>query len=512
MHWSDEKAREAIKQKGRKQTIASGISPSGPIHYGNFREILTADLITRSMQEFETKTKLIWILDDYDPLRKLYPFLEKDFKKHIGKPLSEIPDPKECHDSYSEHFMSDFLESLPKLGIQPEIYKASEMYKNGEYAQATLKALEKTDEIKKIIENITQRDLPKNWLPFNPICKECGKISTTTPTGFEEMEVHYECECGYQGSARIDNGEGKLPWRVDWPARWTILDVTVEPMGKDHAADSGSYDTGGEIAKQIFNKQPPYPIVYEQIGLKGKGEMSSSKGIVLTPKKMSKFLPPEIIRYIITRKKPKRHIDFDTGFGIVQLIDEYQEIEKNYYNGEVKEEEKRTYELSQPTSPSENKPLQIPFKHLVNAVQIARDFEGIKQILARTGHWDFEQDEEELKRWVKRGKNWLRWFAPEKAKFQIKEELPQEVSELNNKQKEFLSHLVQKLEENSFDDEELHQEIYQIFKDLDLGARKAFESIYIAFLGRSSGPRAAWFLLSLDKEFVIKRLRKASNE
>lgn len=513
MHWSDEEAREAIREKGRNHTIASGISPSGPIHYGNFREILTADLINSSIDEFDAETELIWIVDDYDPLRKLYPFLDEEFEEHIGKPLSKIPDPEQCHDSYSKHFMSDFLDSLPKLGIEPEVYRASEMYKTGKYSRTIQKALEERTKIKQIIEDITQRQLSRNWIPFNPICDECGKMTTTEATGFNGLSIYYKCRCGYQGTARADQGQGKLPWRVDWPARWTIFDVTVEPMGKDHAADSGSYDTGSEIAKKVFNQDPPHPIVYEQIGLKGKGEMSSSEGIALTPKKMLKFLPPEVIRYIITRKKPKRHIDLDTGFGIIQVIDEYQETERVYFGEkENGEEAKRIYELSQPNDVPQEMGLQIPFKHLANALQISRNFEGIKNILNRTGHWKNDLSDEELKKWIERANNWLKWFAPDKAKFQVQEDLPEEVKELSDKQKNFLSVLAEEIKNKEFDDEQLHQTIYEIFKDTGLGARQAFESIYIAFLGRSSGPRAAWFLLSLKKNFVIKRLEKASRK
>ncbi|WGI17563.1 lysine--tRNA ligase [Methanonatronarchaeum sp. AMET-Sl] len=511
MHWSISKAKEALQWKGEKQVVASGISPSGPIHYGNFREILTADLMYRALEEVGAKPKLLFIFDDYDPLRKVYPYLDSSYQEHVGKPLNTVPDPEGCHDSYAEHYATEFTESLEKLGINPEIKYASQMYREGDFSKVTTKALDETDKIIEILEEETGRDLPQNWLPYNPLCSECGRISTTTPHDYTELKVSYSCECGHQGTAQIDKGEGKLPWRVDWPAKWTILGVTVEPFGKDHAADGGSYDTGQRIAKEVYGYEQPYPIVYEQVGLKGEGEMSSSKGIALTPKRMLEFLPPEIIRYMLVEKPPNRHIEIDTGFGTVQTISNYQKHEKQYYNNELNQEKQQTYKLSQPNNqPPKQQPIQIPFKHLVNAIQIANNKQEIQKILERTGHWNPEIEQQWLDKWIDRAKTWIDTYAPEKARFQIQKQLPPETKELNQKQAKFLEKLAIDLKNNEYTDQELKNQIYNIFKKQDLNPRQAFGAIYIALLGRPSGPRAAWFLLSLDKNFVTKRLKKAA--
>ncbi|UOY10361.1 lysine--tRNA ligase [Methanonatronarchaeum sp. AMET6-2] len=510
MYWSISKSREAVEWKGNKHVVASGISPSGPIHYGNFREILTADLMNRSLNEIDAETKLIFIFDDYDPLRKVYPYLNDSYREHVGKPLNMVPDPEGCHESYAQHYATEFTDQLEKLGINPEIKWASRLYREGKFTKVTTKALDETDKIKEILTQETGRELPKNWLPYNPLCSECNRISTTTPHSYRELNVAYSCECGHQGTAEIDKGQGKLPWRVDWPARWTVLGVTVEPFGKDHAADGGSYDTGKRISKEVYGYEQPYPIVYEQVGLKGEGEMSSSKGIALTPKKMLDFLPPEIVRYMLVQKQPNRHIEIDTGFGVIQTINDYQKLENQYYNDKLNIEKKYVYRYSHPEKPPETKPIQIPFKHLVNAVQIARDRKGIKKILKRTGHWNQDMDREQLDEWISKARTWVEEHAPEKARFQIQQELPPETEELNKKQAEFLKELAKKIQEENYSDEQLNTEIYNTFKKKDLNPREAFAAIYISILGRASGPRAAWFLLSMDQEFVTKRLKKAS--
>ncbi|OUJ19235.1 Lysyl-tRNA synthetase class I [Methanonatronarchaeum thermophilum] len=511
MHWSISKADEAVKWKGDRHVVASGISPSGPIHYGNFREILTADLMHKALGRVEADSELIFIFDDFDPLRKVYPYLDSSYREHVGKPLTMVPDPEGCHGSYAEHYATEFIGCLDTLGINPEIKYASELYKNGDFSKVTAKALDETKKIREILEEETGRELPDGWLPYNPLCSECGRISTTTPHDYKDLKVSYTCECGYQGTAKIEEGEGKLPWRVDWPAKWTVLGVTVEPFGKDHAADGGSYDTGKRISKEVYGYEQPYPIIYEQVGLKGEGEMSSSKGIALTPKRMLEFLPPEIIRYMLVEKPPNRHIEIDTGFGMIQTINNYQKHEQQYYNNELDQEKEQTYELSQPNNqPPKQKPNQIPFKHLVNAVQISNDREGIQKILERTGHWNQEVNQEWIEQWIERAKTWVQEYAPEKAKFQIQKELPPQTDELNQKQAKFLKKLSKKIKNNEYSDQELKNQIYNIFKKHDLQPRQAFASIYIALLGRPSGPRAAWFLLSLDQEFVVNRLEKAA--
>ena len=304
IHWADVVASEALK-KGNKHIIASGITPSGNIHIGNMREVVTADAAYRALLDAGSEAELLYIADTYDPLRKVYPFLDDSYEAHVGKPLSEIPCPCGNHPNYAQHFLEPFFRSLDQLGIKPAVYRADELYKAGAYVGAIKTSLVKRDEIARIIEKVSQRTLEPEWNPFNPICNECGRLTTTKVTGFnlESEIVDYTCSCGSSGTVSMRGG-GKLTWRVDWPARWPILGVTVEPFGKDHASAGGSYDTGKRISSEIFEYPAPHPIVYEWINLKGKGAMSSSTGVTVTISDMLDVVPPEVLRYLIIRSKP----------------------------------------------------------------------------------------------------------------------------------------------------------------------------------------------------------------
>lgn len=509
MHWADVLASRLEEE--HKQVIATGITPSGSIHIGNMREVLTADAVYRAARDRGLDAELIYVADDFDHLRKVYPFLPKSYKEYVGLPLSKIPCLCGEHDSYADHYLLSFLSSLKELGIDPTIYRASELYKEGRYNDYIHVSLQKTNEIKEIIERISSRTLPKNWIPFNILCENCQKLTTTKPLLYEYPYIEYTCGCGYEGEVDIRRGGvGKLPWRVDWPARWKMLGVTFEPFGKDHAASGGSWDTGRAIAERIFDYKPPLHVVYEFIHLKGKGAMHSSKGTAVSAEEMLSMIPPEVLRFMIVKNKPSKHIDFDPGLGLIELVDEYDEEERVYFG--VEEEKRgmkdlrRTYELSQPYRVPDKLPVQISYRHLATVVQITEEWKGIRAILVRTGQISRDEDGR-LKTRVKHVKYWLRFFAPERIKFKVQKELPS--VELTEEQKELLRELKESFSNISWKADVIHNTLYDVSERVRIDSKTAFRIVYQLLLGQSYGPRLGYFLSTLDREFVLKRIEEA---
>jgi len=492
IHWADVIA-EGLR--GKPQVISTGITPSGPIHIGNMREILTGDAIFRALRDIGESVKFIYIADDFDPLRKRYPFLPESYEEYIGVPLSKIPDPEGCCENYAEHFLTPFLDSMEELGVTPEVFRAHECYERGLYLEAVKEALKRREEIARILEEVSKRKLPSSWSPFHPLCPKCGRISTTSVVSFDAMRetVEMRCECGEE--ATVSMKEGKLSWRVDWPARWKIFGVTVEPFGKDHATAGGSYDTGVRISKEIFGYEPPYPVVYEWIMLKGQGAMSSSKGVVIEISEMIKAIPEEVMRYMVMRVKPEKHIDFDPGLPILALVDEFEDARKR---------NTREYQLSDIGKKYPN----APFKHIVTAVQIAKDLDGVMEVLRRGG---YEEDREAVQRIAEKARYWLKRFAPHDVKFEIQKSLPESVKNLSPEVKKALKILAERIKYGEWEAERIHREIYAVAEELNIKAPKVFQAIYLSILNKKSGPRAGWFLMSLGREFVIKRLQEASS-
>lgn len=505
MFWTE----DIIKKIGQRKidNIATAISPSGYIHLGNLREVIVADTIKIALSNHGQKPQLIYIADDFDPLRKLYPFLPKEYEEHIGKPLSKIPDPfGSCHQSYSEHFLDEFINSLKKLGIDLKFLSATELYRSGAYTENISLALENRDKIASILSEISGREIESNWSPFNPLCSQCLKINRAKVLSFDTQKktVDYECACGNNSKARYDKGDGKLAWRVDWAARWQFLNIGLEPMGKEHASSGGSYQTSARIAKEVFGYEPPFQVVYEFLYLRGSsGKMSSSLGNVITSKDILEIIPPELVRYLLI-KNVNRHIDFDLGRGLLQLIDEYTILEQKVLNSQASQEEKELYQFTK-VSKNQTK-LNIPFRHLSFALQVNDfDIEKTVKFLAKTDHEI--KDPELLKKESILIRNWLEKYAPEEEKFILQKEPPS--LDINSKQKNFLEELLKRFQDCDWTGESIHKNIHEVKEELNLQPIQAFGIIYTIFLDRDRGPQAGWFLAGLNKDFVIAQIKKA---
>ncbi len=514
MHWADVLADELLKED-KKHILATGITPSGPIHIGNMREILTTDAVYRCLLSKGGDAELIYIADDFDHLRKVYPYLPKTYEKYVGMPISEIPCPCGDHISYADHYLISFLNALKEIGVNPKIYRANEMYKSGEYNDAIQIALENSDKIKDIIQKISKRELPKEWIPFNVKCDKCGRITNTKPTLYEYPIIEYKCDCGYSGEVDIKKGGvGKLPWRVDWPARWKMLSVTFEPFGKDLGTVGGARDTGKAIVEEIYEYPAPKYSVYEFIMLKGMGAMHSSKGTALSAEELLNMTPPEVLRFLIVNNQPDKHLVFDSGLGLLNLVDEYDKLERVYFEKEeaIKgmKDLKKTYDLSQPYNIPKTIPFQIPYRHLVTLVQIGKDWKEVKKILFRTEQIPkglSKDDENHLKQRAEHARFWLDNFAPDMVKFDVKKKIPK--VNLAVEQISFLTSLLKNLSSINWEAENVHNAIYESSQKDKIPIKTAFKTIYQIILGQEKGPRAGYFLSNLDKKFVLERVEEA---
>ncbi|MBP2143492.1 lysyl-tRNA synthetase class 1 [Methanococcus voltae] len=536
MYWADATAEKIIKKRDRQgieeYVVSSGITPSGHIHVGNARETLTADGIHQGLKKAGKKSKLIFVADDYDPLRKLYPFLTEEYTKYIGMPLSEIPCPEGCCNSYAEHFLNPYLNSLKDLGIEITTYRASECYKAGMYNDAIIKALDNRLKIKEILDGFRKEPLADDWYPLNVVCEKCGKMINTKILGYnsEDKTITYVCsDCGFENTVQPFDGIGKLPWRVDWPARWQIFGVTAEPMGKDHGASGGSYDTGVKISRMVYGYVPPEKMIYEWIQLKVGDKavpMSSSAGVVFAVKDWNEICHPEILRFLLVRSKPSKHIDFDLK-GIPNIVDDYDELERKYF--ELIEKQKnnpeeeintndldkiRLYEVVTANIP-EKLPVQVAYKFCSIIAQIAIadneeiDMERAYDILSRNGYNVEEFTEFDKTRLIARlemSKNWAKNYG-EKLIINTKEQAKMEYEKLSDAQKEWVNTFIARfeaLETQEITAMNLHELIYEVANSLELDPKEAFGASYAMLLSKKYGPKLGSFLASLNREKVIE--------
>ena len=308
MHWSDEIAQRIIAKKPDKEeyVCAAGISPSGSIHIGNFRDIATAYFVCKALERAGKKARLLFSWDELDRLRKVPVNVSKvteGFEKYIGNAYVDVPNPfNEGEGTYASYFEEEFMKSIEAFHIDMDFRYQAEMYRSGKYQDLVLLAMEKRAEIFDILDSFRTQDAEEGerekYYPASIYCPCCGKDTTTITSYNDETKVaEYECTCGHRGTFDFRTQfNAKLAWKVDWAMRWLYEGVDFEPGGKDHASPGGSYDTSKVIAKKIFGYDAPEFQGYEFIGIKGvAGKMSGSSGLNMTPETLLSFYQPEVI-------------------------------------------------------------------------------------------------------------------------------------------------------------------------------------------------------------------------
>ena len=532
MHWADSIAK-ALSHRGDKHVIASGITPSGEFHIGHLREIVTSDIIKRACLALELDAEFVFFVDDADPLRKVYSFLDDSYEQYIGHQLANIPPPDANgapdHErmsegvSYARHFLEPFIEALQAIGVEiDEVIYNYDAYQSGKFAEASRTACNQADGIREIIERVSGREIDEEWFPWNPIDSN-GSMDGIRITGWEDPIVSWVDSQGNQGQSDVTKGEGKLPWRVDWPAKWVWRGVTMEPFGKDHGAAGGSYDTGKEISR-LLGDEPPYPTTYEWISLKGVGAMSSSTGVIIGPLDALNLVPPEILRYLIARNKPNRHIDFDTGSALIELADEYQkklsDLEKG--PGEWSELSRRQqvaweklkaqllYSQIDAQSTPQLGSERVSFRHLAMLAQIRSDDRDVWASLQRSGLIE-DEPKGDLPQRLSLMRTWIDSpHFPEDFRLRIQSTIGEVAKQnIDNRDLEYLSALSENLRECGWKTDEINAIICNEARDRDISLRDAFQLLYWIVLGRDYGPKLASILEEMDRQAVLDLLQLA---
>ena len=518
VHWTDVAAEKVIREKGDKKSynVAAGINPSGTVHIGNFREIITVDLVRRALEKRGKKVRFIYSWDDFDVFRKVPANMPKPelLRQYLRKPIVDTPDTFGCHKSYAEHHEKEVEETVPKVGIKPEFLYQAKKYRSGEYAKEMKHALENNETIVKILNQYREEPLEKGWLPVSLFCEECGKDTINTLTWPGGYLLSYECECGKKDTFDFQKKPAlvKLKWRVDWPMRWAYEKVDFEPGGKDHSTVGGSYDTGKQICKQVWDFDATSYVMYDFISLKGRdGKMSSSKGEVITLKDVLEVYEPEIARYLFAGTRPNREFAISFDADVLNIYEDFDKAERIYFGSKEIQDEKKAekykiaYELSYIGKLPKTIPYQPKFRHLTTLLQI-NNFNLDKMIGYFEKELKNEHDQKRLRARAECVKNWLQKYAPEEFKFTLQEKSQ---VKLKKEEKQLLHEVAKKLLERGWTDVELHEEMYILCKNHNMQPKDFFTLCYRVLINKERGPRLAAFILEIGKEKVAELLKKA---
>ena len=491
---------------------------------------LIHDAIFRTLQSKGVPVRYLFGVDDYDPVDEIPYGQAAVFEKYLGAPLCNVPPPPGSGASdMAEHFISEFFGVFAELGIRPEYYRMRDIYRSGKFNAAIDQILRKAPEVRRIYKEVSGSERAENWFPFQIICPNCGRIATTEVTAYDGSEVTYRClpkskvmyhpvlpngelsdkkapipGCGHEGKMSPLNGNGKLPWKLEWCAKWVTFPVTIEGAGRDHSSKGGSRDVASACVKEIFGVEPPLNCPYEFF-LVGGAKMSSSRGVGATSRDMADFLPPEVLRFLMTRTPPKQPVSFEpTEVHILKAFNEFDRAKNRYYHdAAIKPDDKRVYELCQVTPEGDYWAADF---QLVTALIQMPHLDAIAELEKRKGSPFTELDRKHLDLRIRAAKYWLEHFATEEEKTRLQETLPARAAELSAAQCGFLHVLAGQLQGATWQDEALQIAVFNAARLTPIDQPSAFKAIYRVLLDRESGPKAGNLISFLEKDFVLCRL------
>ncbi len=486
--WADAIAEKVIAEKGEKDVYvcASGITPSGQVHIGNFREVITTFMVVKALRDKGKKVRFIYSWDDFDRFRKVPIGVNPDYSKYLGMPISDIPSPFDSKMTYAEYNEKKFEESLKKIGIETNFIYQCKKNRNCEYANLIKTALDNKEKIVSILNKFRKEPLEKDWMPIMIYCDKCKKDSTKI-LNIDGYNITYKCDCGNEETFDYrKKGLISIRWRIDWPLRWKFEGVDFEPGGIDHSVYGGSFTTSQEISKEVFGFEPPVYQFYEWIAIKHGGEFSSSKGNATSLDEVLEIYEPDVLRYLFVGTKPKSKFQISFDNDVLKIYEDFDRLEEKYYSGKADPQEKRMYEFSV-LNVKDKKPNREGFRHLSTLIQLGKT-QGLN---------------EESKIRAERVKNWLEKFASDDMRFTLQEQ----IGSVDGKEKNVLLMLKKALEEKKYDDEkDLFNKFYQICEELEISNKDFFDICYRALIAKEKGPKLAAFILIIGQEKVIKLL------
>ena len=526
MYWADELAARV----SRPQVVNDSKTPSGTVHVGSLRGPVLLDVIARALRKASVPTTMLYGIDDLDPMDAAALLTPDAVERSMGVPLAQVPDPAgDGHPSYARHFAQAFIDTFAGLGIHPDrYYWMSEVYASGEMDRYVRAALDRAAVVRDIYERVANVRHPAEWHPLAVICENCGRIGTTIVMGWDGERVSYECRpdlvrwatgCGHSGRVAPFGGRAKLPFNVDWAAKWSLFGVTIEPCGKDLATAGGARDRADAVARAVFEREPPLRVDYEFLNIGGR-KMSTSRGHGAAAHEIAEVVPPEQLRLLFLRSRPNHAIEFDP-YGtdaIPRLFDESDRVAAAVAGREVKgdlpADPARLFAdvLVDPTADpaAEAAAYRPPFAHLALLLQVP-GVDVRAKVEAEKGAPLTEREEAILQERIAAARRWLEAYAPERSRMEVKRDaLPPAAAELDAAQRATLATLADALTTAPWDGEALQTAIFDAARSAELPAGRAFAALYAALLGQSSGPRAGWLLASLDRDFVVERLRTAA--
>lgn len=519
MNWAREIALEIIQKRPNEEVynVACGVSPSGFIHIGNFREIVTPYMIAKELRELGKKVRFFISIDNFDRFRKVPAGIPESCDVHVGKPYVGFPSPFKPEMSYGDDFQARFIEECKAMGVEfDDIINQAEQYRSGRYSQKIKYAMDRRGDIFDIIDSFRTQDAEEgekeNYYPISVYCEVCGKDNTKILSYDEKTgDFTYECSCGHKHTLNVLTAKNiKLQWKVDWPMRWGEENVVFETGGLDHSTAGGSHDVAEAIARKIFGITPPVYHGYNFISSKGgSAKMSSSKGGVTTLSSLLSVYDKHIIMWFYSKYKPNQSFFIALDNDVIRFYSEFDRWVKAYFEGRIDEGNKDFIRFSGVTEDYLKNP---NFTYLATFLPIVNFNEKmLADILAKEG---IDTTTPQYKERLERAKFWVENYGTDYQVNVLNNKNIDFYNTLNDTEKSWIAKTVELLKSEYPTTTDLQNTLYAVVKspELDESALKQvqkryFEILYNLLLGSNKGPKLGLFLTAIGSEKATSLLK-----
>ncbi|MFI6174596.1 lysine--tRNA ligase [Nonomuraea sp. NPDC051191] len=521
--FADEVISEAERRApGKPIVCASGLSPSGPIHLGNLREVMTPHLVADEIRRrgLECVHLLSW--DDYDRFRRVPAGIDPAWAEHIGKPLTSVPAPPGSpHANWAEHFKAPMVAALAELGVDYRGISQTEQYTSGAYREQILLAVRERSRIDTILAAYRTKDGGReveDYFPYKPYCELCERdLTKVTAYDDETTELAYTCECGFGETVRLaEHDRGKLVWKVDWPMRWAYEGVVFEPSGVDHHSPGSAWIVGGGIVGEVFGGEQPIGPMYAFVGITGMAKMSSSKGDVPTPADALAIMEAPVLRWLYARRKPAQSFKIAFDQEIQRLYDEWDALARKVAAGQAQPAELAAHGRAVGTAagPLPVTPSPVPYRTLASILDITTGHD--EQALRILRDLDAVDDLGQARPRLDRARRWVADHLPADQRTRVRETPDHALLDsLGQTERESLRLLAEGLDDWTLDG--LTALVYGVPKlqagldadakptpELKAAQRAFFVLLYRLLVGRDTGPRLPTLLMAVGADRVRK--------
>jgi lysyl-tRNA synthetase class 1 len=330
--WPFEEARKIVarlkKQPKDEVIFETGYGPSGLPHIGTFGEVARTSMVRhafRVLTDDKIRTRLIAFSDDMDALRKVPDNVpNRDLlERHLGQPLTRVPDPFGTHDSFGAHNNARLRAFLDQFGFEYEFLSATQCYTSGRFDAALLKVLARFDEVMAIMLPSLREERAQTYSPFLPLSPRTGAVLQVPVVAHDAKAgtiTYQDPDSGEQITTPVTGGRCKLQWKPDWAMRWVALGVDYEMAGKDLI---DSVKLSSEICRALGGL-PPDGFNYELFLDENGQKISKSKGNGLTIEEWLRYASPESLSLFMYREpKAAKRLYFDV---IPRHVDEYAQF------------------------------------------------------------------------------------------------------------------------------------------------------------------------------------------